>query len=375
MHILIVSDFKASKNSGAAGSLIKIGEQLSNIGCKVDYLWSPEKRLIKTPNFFRLFELPYRQYKQIFSYLRNEEKVDAIIVSQPFVGISFKLLKMKYPQILFINRTHGWESRIEFMDLHQNEKFEFSKFLKRKLTKICLSMHSSLTVKLSDAVICASSSDSEYLINNYPKFSKKIKLIKYGIDEDYRGIKMDTIKNDRVKFLFVGQYVIRKGINDLVTIFKDLKKYDNRFSLTFIINKDSVEKAQQDFSFLSEGSLNVFSWKSREELIELYTKHDVFLMPSYGEGFGKTTLEAMACRLLVLGYNEGSIKDYCIDGVNAMVVEPGNLVEYTKRMTYLINDIDNYKKVRDTGYSTVQNRTWKDNAQETIELMQELKGI
>ncbi|WP_339813439.1 glycosyltransferase, partial [Zunongwangia profunda] len=119
--------------------------------------------------------------------------------------------------------------------------------------------------------------------------------ILYGLSDDYIGLKYNEFSiNNKIKFLFVGQYVERKGILDLMQIFKNLNYLKDKFELTFIVNDGSIDNVTQDFSFLG-ASLKVYGWMEREKLVDFYNNSHIFLMPSYGEGFGKTTTEAMAC--------------------------------------------------------------------------------
>jgi glycosyltransferase involved in cell wall biosynthesis len=48
---------------------------------------------------------------------------------------------------------------------------------------------------------------------------------------------------------------------------------------------------------------------SQQDLAALYSAMDVFLAPSFGEGFGLPTVEALACGTRVIGSNWGATPD------------------------------------------------------------------
>lgn len=62
-----------------------------------------------------------------------------------------------------------------------------------------------------------------------------------------------------------------------------------------------------------------------EELVEIYRAADLFVMPSTGEGFGISFLEAMACGTPALGLGAGGATDALADGALGTIVEEGRL--------------------------------------------------
>ena len=53
---------------------------------------------------------------------------------------------------------------------------------------------------------------------------------------------------------------------------------------------------------------------SDEELVDHYNLSNVFLMPSYGEGFGIVFLEALSCGIPVIAGNTDGSKDALMNG-------------------------------------------------------------
>lgn len=69
-----------------------------------------------------------------------------------------------------------------------------------------------------------------------------------------------------------------------------------------------------------------------DQLVEAYRAADVFVMPSTGEGFGISYLEAMACGTPALGLAAGGARDALGDGTLGMMVEERDLCEGITRL-------------------------------------------
>lgn len=370
LNFLMVSDFLYNPDSGAAGSISTIGEQLSQLGNRVDYIWSREERKIKSPNWYRFLELPWVQYEQIKNALA-QTSYDVVVISQPHAWVAVKRLKSVYPNTLFLNRTHGWEMRIEPLVYHL-ESHGFMAALKYHTALLFQKYGSSLTVKYSDAVICASSSDADFIKASYPDEKDKVFCISYGLDDTFLGLNLVKPKNEKVRFLFAGQYLLRKGIKDLSECFRKLQDRLAEFELTFIIHKDSKASVENDFAAVKD-ALNVITWMPREDLIAAYINHDAFLMPSYGEGFGKTTLEGMACGLCIIGYQEGAVADFCKDTSNALVVERGDVQALEDKILFALDHPAELKKLGQQAYLDVNTQTWRKNAEQTLDMVDSLR--
>jgi glycosyltransferase involved in cell wall biosynthesis len=72
----------------------------------------------------------------------------------------------------------------------------------------------------------------------------------------------------------------------------------------------------------------------------LYQRHDVFVSPTYAEGFSNTILEAMASGHAVLSCRSVGVVDCIRDGENGLLVEPGDVGALTAAMQRLVNEKD-----------------------------------
>ena len=71
---------------------------------------------------------------------------------------------------------------------------------------------------------------------------------------------------------------------------------------------------------------------------EVYRGHDLFVSPTYAEGFSNTILEAMASGLAVLSCRSVGVIDCLRDEENGLLVEPGDRAALGEALTRLVHD-------------------------------------
>ena len=77
-----------------------------------------------------------------------------------------------------------------------------------------------------------------------------------------------------------------------------------------------------------------------EAVPAIYRQADIFVSPTYGEGFSNTILEAMASGLANLSCFAVGVNDCLRDGENGLLVEPGDITAQADRLQSLIEDRD-----------------------------------
>lgn len=111
--------------------------------------------------------------------------------------------------------------------------------------------------------------------------------------------------NDEIKnILYVGHIRHTKGINEILEASKAFK--DINFLLVGPMVDKDLEAKQDNVSFLGP--------KDHDEIKDLLNKCDVFLFPSYTEGFSLSLLEAMAYGLPIIATDVGANKETIGDG-------------------------------------------------------------
>ena len=98
-----------------------------------------------------------------------------------------------------------------------------------------------------------------------------------------------------------------------------------------------------------------------DKLAEKLRAGHVFVLPFSYEGFGIACLEAMAWGLPVVGSSRGALKEYIQDGINGVLIPPGDIEALTRQVRKLHDDRKRLAAYGRQAFKTFQSRpTWQD---------------
>ena len=101
-------------------------------------------------------------------------------------------------------------------------------------------------------------------------------------------------------------------------------------------------------------------------LRELYSKSDIFVLPSWVEGFGLPILEAMACECAVVSTEVGIAKEIPEDSDAIQVVPPRNYATLVDSVRQLLENKQRRNVLKENGRKAAIDSNW-DNATERFE--------
>ncbi len=132
---------------------------------------------------------------------------------------------------------------------------------------------------------------------------------------------------EELKVLFLGQVISRKGIGPLIEAIRLMKDEP----LRFIIAGPCAPGLPQDI--LENPQVELLGAVDREKTVSLYRSADVFLLPTFSDGFAITQLEAFAHGLPVIASrNCGAVVSHGIDGLLLEEVTPQAIVASLRRL-------------------------------------------
>ena len=111
---------------------------------------------------------------------------------------------------------------------------------------------------------------------------------------------------------------------------------------------------------------------SDEELLDLYNACDVFVFPSFYEGFGLPVLEAMACGRAVACSDTSAIPEVADSA--AILFDPNSNGEITKAILDLMLDRELRRRMGKLGLSRAQQFNWRKAAAQTLEVYHAVAG-
>jgi len=104
----------------------------------------------------------------------------------------------------------------------------------------------------------------------------------------------------------------------------------------------------------------------------LMAKSDLFVLPSWGEGYGIVYIEAMAAGCIAVGAEKEGIEDTITDGENGFLVPAGDIDETERVMHEVFANREKYAALREKGRRDARALTWARNAQTVEEIYLEL---
>lgn len=213
------------------------------------------------------------------------------------------------------------------------ERVNFNFYLKFFLFKIFFKKR----LKKSDGILAIGNQAFKF----YKKFQVNTFLLPYNINiKKFKERK----PNKKIKLLYVGQFIYRKGIDLILESFNFLdRKILENIECTFVGNgplrKKIIDKTKK-YNFIK-----LVNFKSRKDLIEIYSHNDILLFPSKYDGWGVVPMEAMSSKMSLIISKKCGISEYLYNKKNGLIIEP-NSKDISKAITYYFN---NQSKINNHG--------------------------
>lgn len=181
------------------------------------------------------------------------------------------------------------------------------------------------TLQKADRIICVSEYTKKRL-RELLGFNSEV--IHNGVDtQKFRPRKLKR-KNNKIRLLFVGNLIKRKGADLLPKIMKILGEDYELYYTAGLRSKKSLKRK----NMIPLGRI------SNKELIKEYNKCDILLFPTRLEGFGYAAAEAMACEKPIVTTNCSSLPELVIDKKGGFLCEMDNVNDFIEKIKILAKD-------------------------------------
>ncbi len=182
----------------------------------------------------------------------------------------------------------------------------------------------------------------------------KIKELKaqYGITKPY--------------LFFISAWRNHKNFEGLIKAFEMVKKQGFDYQLVLGGKEDPhylnisqlIAKSEYKNDIITPGFI------SDDNLPAIYTEAQIFVIPSFYEGFGIIGLEAMACQTPVTSSNTSSLPE--ILGDAALYFDPKNRQDISNKIIKLINDQELQSQLIIKGLEQIKKYSWSNCAKQTL---------
>jgi glycosyltransferase involved in cell wall biosynthesis len=238
-----------------------------------------------------------------------------------------------------------------------------------------------LNARRSDKIITVSDFSKKDITKQFRINTQKIEVIHNGVSPHFHPVKdlekkkLLILKYDIAeRFIFsLGRLNLRKNIESLIGAYESLRRKVNYFfNLVIGGQKDVLARNVMERIRTSEfqNDIIVTGYIPDEELPYFYSFADVFVFPSYFEGFGLPPVEAMACGCPVVTSASSSLPE--IVGDAAILVDPDKPGDLTQAIYCVLSDHKLGKAMKERGIERVKIFDWDEAARKTLNLYRQV---
>jgi glycosyltransferase involved in cell wall biosynthesis len=184
----------------------------------------------------------------------------------------------------------------------------------------------------------------------------------------------DRFKISAPFILSVGDLQPRKNQIGLIRAFARLVKAFPQLKQNLVLAGketwfgEQVHRAARDSGVADR--IQFCGFVSDDDLLQLYNACDLFVFPSFYEGFGLPALEAMACGRAVICSHTSALPEV-VDGA-AILFDPYALDEIVRALADLLLDNELRLRMERLGLQRAAHFSWQKTAQRTLEVFHEV---
>lgn len=239
-------------------------------------------------------------------------------------------------------------------------------------------------VRRAEKIIAVSEFTRQDIINYFKINPGKVVTIYEGVDL----VKFDTSAEEEIRadilgaygitkpyILYVGNVYPHKNIETLLEVMKQIVESSDvrlrSIKLVIVCKPDyfleRIRKQAAKFDILDR--VIFAGYVPDKELRVIYKNSELYVFPSFYEGFGLPPLEAMAQNIPVISSNTSSMPEILKDA--ALYFDPRNTEEIIVSIQKVLSDQDLKQRLVMKGNELVKNYNWEDMARETIKVYNE----
>lgn len=270
---------------------------------------------------------------QLYRYFR-EEKFDAVHSVTPKAGL--------------LTAIAGWLARVpRRIHIYTGQVWATKKGLMRVLLKFL----DKVTAKLNTNLLVDGDGQRRFLIEQgVLKESNScvlangsitgVKLDEFTVSDEVRTRERGKFgfKESDVVYIFLGRLNHDKGIGELLAAFDRLvSEYDNAKLVLYGTDEEGYDQKADAFPNIKRG-INYFFPGRTSQPFEALQVADVFVIPTWREGFGMSIIEAQALGLPVITSDAYGVVDASVEGETGLRCKVGDIESLYQSMVLYRND-------------------------------------
>lgn len=187
-------------------------------------------------------------------------------------------------------------------------------------------------------VVALSRSDRR-LLCGYGVDPEKIEIVNPGLDTDKFECELPPGAFKGRRILYVGRIVYEKGIRELITSFAALCEQEEGVELQVAGDGEALDDMKALAGELGiEQRVTFLGWVEHEEMVDLYKRAMMVVLPSFSEGMPYALLEGMAAGRPVIASDVSGIRELVDHGNNGLLFDINDGEALAKAMLKLSRD-------------------------------------
>ena len=187
----------------------------------------------------------------------------------------------------------------------------------------------------------------------------------------------EILRIDKPFVLYVGAGDGRKNLARLIQAYAQLSKsvrYTHHLLIVGKLSSGEIYALQESANAagLKNNELILTGYVDDKVLVKLYNLCEVFIFPSWHEGFGLPMIEAMACGAVVIGANSSSTPE--IIGRSEALFNPFDVASISQKLEEALLDQNFRIRLTEHGLAQVKKFSWDESAQRTLECFKSLNS-
>lgn len=209
------------------------------------------------------------------------------------------------------------------------------------------------SINESDAITAVSDNLREETFKSF-SIEKNIAVIPNFVDThrfhqtDKEHFKKMLAPNGERILAHVSNFRKVKRVEDVIKIFEKVR--EKMPSKLLMIGDGPERQHAEEVCRHSNFCVDVRFLGKQEQMDEILSITDLFLLPSQYESFGLSALEAMACRVPVISTNAGGLKEINMHGQTGFLSDVGDVADMAKNAIYILSDDERLEQFKENAF-------------------------
>lgn len=236
------------------------------------------------------------------------------------------------------------------------------------------------TVERASRFLCVSEATARDLTEHYPETRSRVRVVPHGIEPEFSP-SQDATARERTRqryaggerfVLYLGTLEPRKNVEAVVAACERL--WAHRRSRPDLVLAGGAGWKTSSLTRRIERSpyrdkIHRPGYASRQAARELYRAAEVFVYPSFSEGFGLPVLEALACGVPVVASTAEALRE--VGGQAALYAPPDDVGELSAQIERALEDDDLRARLTAAGPERARLFSWDAAATATSAILRE----